>query len=93
MPSWRSSAQPPTYGFSQGALVLSQADPKPTMTFQMLPVAILPTPEANAPSAQATTAVNVRSGPGENYTIYGVLQAWLCRHRWLARARMACGGR
>jgi uncharacterized protein YraI len=27
------------------------------------------------PSAQATTAVNVRSGPGENYTLYGVLQA------------------
>jgi len=40
----------------------------------MLPVAILPAPEANAPAAQATTAVNVRSGPGENYTIFGVLQ-------------------
>jgi uncharacterized protein YraI len=64
-----------TYGFSSGALVLSQADPSLTMTFQMLPVAILPAPEANAPSAQATTAVNVRSGPGENYTIFGVLQA------------------
>lgn len=62
-----------TYQFSSGALVLSQADPKQTMTFQMLPVAILPAPEVNAPSAQATTAVNLRSGPGENYTIYGVL--------------------
>ena len=63
-----------TYGFSQGPLVLSQADPSLTMSFQMLPVAILPTPKANAPSTQATTGVNVRSGPGENYTIYGVLQ-------------------
>jgi uncharacterized protein YraI/heat shock protein HslJ len=65
------------YQFSQGALVLSQADPQKTMTFQMLPVAILPTPEAGAPSAQATSAVNVRGGPGENYTIYGVLQVGL----------------
>jgi uncharacterized protein YraI len=64
-----------TYQFSNAALVLGQADPTQTMTFQMLPVAILPAPEANAPSAQATTAVNVRSGPGENYTIFGVLQA------------------
>jgi uncharacterized protein YraI len=64
-----------TYQFSNAALVLSQADPTQTMTFQMLPVAILPTPEANAPSATAITAVNVRSGPGENYTIFGVLQA------------------
>jgi len=60
------------YGFSQGALVLTSADQKSSMTFQMLPVAILPTPEANTPSALANTAVNVRSGPGENYTIYGV---------------------
>ena len=64
-----------TYQFSNSALILSQADPAQTMTFQMLPVAILPAPDANAPSATATTAVNVRSGPGENYTIFGVLQA------------------
>jgi uncharacterized protein YraI/heat shock protein HslJ len=63
------------YQFLQGALVLSQADPQNTMTFQMLPVAILPKPDSNTPAAQATTAVNVRSGPGESYTIYGVLQA------------------
>jgi N-acetylmuramoyl-L-alanine amidase len=61
------------YGFSSGALVLSQADPSLMMTFQMLPVAILPAPEANEPSAQTTTNVNLRSGPGENYTIYGVM--------------------
>ncbi len=66
-----------SYQFSYGALMLSQADPTQTMTFQMLPVAILPAPEANAPSATANTAVNVRSGPGENYTLYGVLQAGL----------------
>jgi uncharacterized protein YraI len=66
-----------TYGFSQGALVVAQADQTTTMSFQMLPVAILPTPEANTPSALANTAVNVRSGPGENYTIYGVLQPGL----------------
>jgi uncharacterized protein YraI/heat shock protein HslJ len=64
-----------SYQFSNGALVLSQADPTQTMTFQMLPVAILPAPEANAPAATATKAVNVRSGPGENYTLFGVLQA------------------
>ena len=64
-----------TYQFSNAALILSQADPAQTMTFQMLPVAILPAPDANAPSATTTTAVNVRSGPGENYTIFGVLQA------------------
>jgi uncharacterized protein YraI/heat shock protein HslJ len=64
-----------TYGFSHGALVLTSADLKSIMTFQMLPVAMLPTPEASKPSAQANTAVNVRSGAGENYTIYGVLQS------------------
>ena len=63
-----------TYGFSQGALVLSSADQKSVMTFQMLPIAILPTPAPNTPSAQTNTAVNLRSGPGENYTIFGVMQ-------------------
>ncbi len=57
--------------------MLTSADQKSVMTFQMLPVAILPTPEANKPSALANTGVNVRSGPGENYTIYGVLQPGL----------------
>ena len=46
-----------------------------TMTFQMLPVRDPAHARAGCPSAQATTAVNVRSGPGENYTIFGVLQA------------------
>lgn len=64
-----------SYQFFQGALILNQADLQSTMTLQMLPVAILPTPKPNAPSAKVNTAANLRSGPGENYTIYGVLQA------------------
>ncbi len=66
-----------TYGFTEGKLVLTSGDQKSVMTFQMLPVAILPTPEPNAPSAQTTTAVNLRSGPGENYTVFGVMQPGL----------------
>ena len=63
-----------SYSFSQGVLVLGLMDQKTSMIFHMLPVAILPTPAANTPTAVANTSVNVRSGPGENYTIYGVLQ-------------------
>jgi uncharacterized protein YraI len=63
------------FEFSFGALVLNAADAGTSMTFQMLPIAILPTPEANTPSAQANTGVNVRSGPSTEHTIFGVLQS------------------
>lgn len=46
-----------------------------TMLFSPEPVAVLPTPEAGAPSLTASTNVNVRSGPGEAYTIFGVMPA------------------
>lgn len=45
------------------------------MVYSPQPVAILPTPEPGAPSLTATTNVNVRSGPGESYPIYGVMPA------------------
>ncbi len=46
-----------------------------TMVFSPQPVAVLPTPEAGAPSLTASTNVNVRSGPSESYPIYGVMPA------------------
>ncbi len=46
-----------------------------TMVFSPQPVAVLPTPEAGAPSLTASTNVNVRSGPSEAYTIFGVMPA------------------
>ena len=63
-----------SYRFYQGLLILGLADGITQMNFQMMPVAILPAPQSNEPAATANTAVNVRSGPSESYTIYGVLQ-------------------
>lgn len=61
------------FGFAViGNLGLILADGS-LMVYTPKPVAVLPTPEAGAPSLTATTNVNVRSGPGEMYPIYGVM--------------------
>lgn len=61
------------FEFVDGNLSLRSSDGGMVMTFNTLPVAILPPPAAGEPSATSTTNVNVRSGPGENYIIFGVL--------------------
>jgi len=51
--------------FLAGAFSDSSEAPAPTV--------IPPSPEAGAPTVTTTDYVNVRSGPGNNYPVYGVV--------------------
>jgi uncharacterized protein YraI len=48
------------------------AENVPVMPAPPLEEIIIPTPQPGAPSAEALDAINVRSGPGTDYTAYGV---------------------
>ena len=64
--------QAASYEIKDSLLTITLADAG-TMLFNPEPVAILPPPAAGTPSAQATAYVNVRSGPGTDYPVYGVM--------------------
>ena len=66
--------QAASYEIKESLLTITLADSS-SMVFNPEPVAVLPAPSTGSPSAQATAYVNVRSGPGTDYPVYGVMPA------------------
>lgn len=64
-----------TYVIENGVLFLNLFADAGNMVFSEWPQAGLPAPAAGAPSANAFTYVNVRSGPGAEFPVYGVFPA------------------
>jgi uncharacterized protein YraI len=62
-----------TFVFDGSSLVMNLMMDGGNMVFSQSPVAILPTPAGGAPSAVSIGNVNVRSGPGTNYPVYGMM--------------------
>lgn len=62
-----------TYVIQNGALFLNLTLDSGNMVFGEEPLAVLPEPAPGEPAAQATGNVNVRSGPGANYPVFGVM--------------------
>jgi uncharacterized protein YraI/heat shock protein HslJ len=62
-----------SYVIESGVLYLNLKMDAGNMVFGEQTVPLLPTPAAGLPSATATVNVNLRSGPGTSYPVYGVM--------------------